>query len=87
VECLGEKDGQAARVLFEVVDYYDEERQFSAMERTTGWHASIAAIMMAQGQTPIGAKPLEIAVPGSSFVNEMRRRGIALTEKLSWLPS
>ncbi len=87
VKCVGEKDGQAAQAVLEVVDYYDEERGFSAMERTTGWHASIVAIMMAQRQIPIGAKPLELAVPGSSFVNEMKRRGIALTGRLSWLPS
>lgn len=70
----------------EVVDYYDEERGFGAMERATGWHASIVAMMMAQGQTPIGAKPLEISVPGCSFVNEMKRRGINLTQTLGWVP-
>jgi hypothetical protein len=34
------------------------------MERTTGWHSSIVAIMMAQGETPHGAKPLEIERTG-----------------------
>lgn len=84
VRCVGEKNKQEAEVVFDVVDFYDDETQFTAMERTTGWHASIVAIMMAQGETPRGAKPLEIAVPGDSFVKQLKRRGIRLAERTSW---
>jgi lysine 6-dehydrogenase len=87
VRCLGEKNKQASEVVLDVVDSYDEQTGFTAMERTTGWHASIVAIMMAKGETPRGAKPLEVAVPGSSFVKELKRRGIKLTERVSWRPS
>ena len=83
VRCVGEKNKQEAEVVLDVVDFYDDETQFTAMERTTGWHASIVAIMMAHGVTPRGAKPLEIAVPGAAFVKELKRRGINLTEKVS----
>jgi len=86
-KCVGEKDRQAAEATVDVVDFYDDETGFSAMERTTGWHASIVAIMMAQGETPRGAKPLEIAVPGRSFVTELKRRGINPTEKVTLLKS
>jgi len=55
------------------------------MERTTGWHASIVAIMMARGEIPVGAKPLEVAVPAAAFVREMKRRGITLREKVTFL--
>ena len=65
------------------LDYYDDETQFSAMERTTGWSASIVAIMTAQGETPRGAKPLEIAVPSHPFVKDLEQRGIKLTKKAS----
>jgi len=83
VRCVGEKNNRPAEVVLDIVDFYDERTGFTAMERTTGWHASIVAIMMARGETPRGAKPLEIAVPASSFVREMKRRGINLSEKLS----
>jgi lysine 6-dehydrogenase len=83
VRCVGEHNGQQAEAVLDVVDYYDDETQFTAMERTTGWHASIVAIMMAQGETPRGAKPLEIAVTGHSFVKELKRRGIKLSERIS----
>ena len=85
VRCVGEKNKRPAEVVLDVVDFYDDLTGFTAMERTTGWHASIVTIMMARGETPRGAKPLEIAVPGSSFVRELKRRGISLGEKVSWL--
>jgi lysine 6-dehydrogenase len=85
VRCVGEKNKRAAEVVVDLVDFYDDETGFTAMERTTGWHASIVAIMMAQGETPRGAKPLEITVPGPAFVRELKRRGISLTERVSWL--
>jgi lysine 6-dehydrogenase len=84
VKCVGRKDDRPAEVVLEILDYYDDETQFSAMERTTGWSASIVAIMMAQGQTSRGAKPLEIAVPGHLFVKELEQRGIKLTKNASW---
>jgi lysine 6-dehydrogenase len=84
VKCIGRKEDRPAEAILEMLDYYDEERQFSAMERTTGWSASIIAIMMAQGQTPRGPKPLETAVPGHPFVKELEQRGIKLTKNASW---
>jgi len=85
IRCAGEKNNRMHEVVLDVVDFYDERTGFTAMERTTGWHASIVAIMMARGETPRGAKPLEIAVPGAPFVREMKRRGIKLTEKINSL--
>jgi len=84
VKALGDKDERAAEVLVEVIDYYDEATGFTAMERTTGWHGAIVAIMNAKGQTPRGVKPVEIGVPGKLFVDEMKKRGISMTEKLTF---
>ncbi len=85
IKCVGKKNGEPTEVVLDVVDWYDDETQFTAMERTTGWHASIVAIMMAKHETPRGAKPLEVAVLGPSFVSQMRRRGIKLTESITQL--
>jgi lysine 6-dehydrogenase len=87
VKCVGEKNGRRAEVMLDIIDYYDDATGFTAMERMTGWHASIVAIMMAHGETPRGAKPLEIAVPGDAFFTELKRRGIEPTERVSWLSS
>lgn len=83
VKALGEKDEKPAEALVEVIDYYDEETGFTAMERTTGWHGSIVAIMNARGQTPRGVKPVEIGVPAGRFVDEMKRRGLSMTERVA----
>ena len=79
----GKKDGCAAQVLLDLIDRYDEATGFTAMERTTGWDGSIKAIMNAQGVTPRGVNPAEIAVPGPLYAAELRKRGFSLTETLT----
>ena len=74
----GLKDGKETEVTVDLFDYYDEETSFTAMERTTGWHASIMAALMARGDTPKAGVPVELAVPGPTFVEELRRRGFDL---------
>jgi lysine 6-dehydrogenase len=83
VRCLGKKNQHTAEATVDLVDHYDDATGFTAMERTTGWHASIVSIMMAKGETPRGAKPLELAVPGQAFVRELKRRGMTVTENVS----
>ena len=82
VKAVGEKDGKPSESLVEVIDYYDEVTGFTAMERTTGWHGAIVAIMNARGQTPRGVKPVETGVPAQLFVDEMKKRGLSLSEEI-----
>ena len=44
----GIKDGRHAVAQVDLVDLYDEATGFTAMERTTGWHAAIVAAMVAR---------------------------------------
>lgn len=81
VVAAGNKNEKAARVVVEIIDYYDDATGFTAMQRLTGWHLSIVAAMMAKGEVAIGATPLELAVPGKAFVREWRRRGFEITER------
>ena len=76
----GRKDGAEAAVQVELIDRFDAETGFTAMERTTGWDGSLKAIMNAQGRTPRGVNPAELAVSGPDYVAELRRRGFRLTE-------
>jgi lysine 6-dehydrogenase len=82
----GWKDGRKAQVLLDLVDHFDDETGFTAMERTTGWDGSLKAILNAHGSTPRGVNPVEVAVPGPVYVSELRKRGFNLTEKLEILP-
>ena len=83
VRAVGEKDRAPAESTVEIIDYYDEATGFSAMQRTTGWHLSIVAEMMARCETPVGSLPVELAVPGGAFVREARRRGFHITESIA----
>ena len=85
VRALGKKNGQPTEATVEVIDYYDEATGFTAMQRTTGWHLSIVAAMMARGETPIGSIPLELAVPGKAFVREAKKRGFSISENVKTL--
>jgi len=80
---VGAKDGRQSNAMVEVVDYYDPATGFTSMQRTTGWHLSIVASLLARHQTSVGSIPLELAVPGKIFVEEARRRGFHITEHLS----
>lgn len=71
--------GRNAEVTVDLVDYADPVTGFSAMERTTGWHLAIVAAMMARGETPLGATPLELAAPAATIVTECRRRGFSIS--------
>lgn len=85
IRAQGIKDGCQAMAQVDLVDRYDESTGFTAMERTTGWHASIVAAMLARGETPVGALPLEVAVSGARFAQEARKRGFAIDENVKTL--
>jgi lysine 6-dehydrogenase len=78
----GRKDGQPAEALVELIDRYDEKLGFTAMERTTGWDGALKAILNAQGVTPRGVNPAEVAVEGQRYAEELRKRGFNLSEKV-----
>ncbi len=82
VRALGRKDGKPAEAVVDFVDYRDEATGFTAMERTTGGHAAIVAEMIAAGRIPPGVHPVELAVPAKAFVQEARRRGFRITERM-----
>jgi lysine 6-dehydrogenase len=78
----GLKDGQEREATLDLFDYYDEATGFTAMERTTGWHAAIMASLIAHNQTLRGCIPVEQAVPAPVFMNELQKRGFAV--QLTW---
>ncbi len=80
----GRKDGAPAAVQVELIDRFGDATGFSAMERTTGWDGALKAIMSAQGRTPRGVHPVELAVSRTDYAAELRKRGISLTE--TYLP-
>lgn len=87
VRATGLKAGRPATAQVDLVDRFDDATGFTAMERTTGWHAAIVAAMLARGEIAPGATPLETAVPALRFVEQARSRGFSITETLERLQS
>ncbi len=84
VKGIGLKDGKKAESLIELTDFYNNETGFRAMERLTGWHASIVAILAAKGEVKKGAVPVELAVSGRKIIDEFAKRDIYITEKVTF---
>ncbi len=82
VKAVGKKAGREAEATVELIDYYDDATGFTAMQRLTGWHASIMAILAARGRLAPGAVPVELAAAGKTIVEEARLRGLDIRETL-----
>lgn len=70
--------GDEGEVTIELIDFYDDELDFTAMQRTTGFGAAIVGIMLAQGEFPPGSIKLEEAVDPEKYVEALGRRGFDL---------
>jgi lysine 6-dehydrogenase len=83
VVARGRKDGRPAEAIVDMVDLYDERTGFRAMERVTGWHAAIAAEMIARGEIGPGAHSVETGIPPERFVGEGGKRGFSIKARVS----
>lgn len=84
IKCVGEKEGKNTEVTLELIDYYDEETGFTAMQRLTGWHASIVAIFASKGKIERGVIPIE-KIPGKVIVEEAMRRGFSIGKRIDMI--
>ena len=83
VVARGTKDGRLAEAIVDMVDLYDEKTGFRAMERVTGWHAAIAAEMIARREIGPGAHSVETGIPPERFVEEARKRGFSIKTRVN----
>ena len=72
----GLKNGLETTITLDLVDTYDEETGFTAMERLTGWHCAIMMGFQARKMVPAGGVSMEVAVPAAKFMEAIRERGI-----------
>ncbi len=76
----GARDGKKMKADIEIIDYYDENTGLTSMQRLTGWHASVMAIMAAHDEIADGALPVHKAASGRKVIDEMKKRGISVKE-------
>jgi lysine 6-dehydrogenase len=83
VKGAGTTGGRPAQAVVELIDRYDERTGFTAMQRLTGWHASVLLIAAVTGKVRRGVVSVEMSLPGSAIVSEFRRRGFTISERVS----
>lgn len=76
VEAEGCRDDAPRRVIFDLIDFYDEARGISAMERTTGFSLSVTAQIQNSGRLAAGVRTPDQAVPADAYIQELGARGI-----------
>ena len=83
----GKKSGQPINHIFEMVDYFDPEKQYTSMAKTTCFPASIAAQMIVAGKIikrgvlfPENVFQDELFAP---FVKALKDRGVVITHNKS----
>jgi lysine 6-dehydrogenase len=75
----GQRNGASTRLGWELVDYYDEEKGISAMERSTGYSLAITAAMQAAGEVEgKGVKTPDLAVPATLYIQRLAERGLEI---------
>ncbi len=80
----GQRGGKPAEIVYDMIDYYDEEHGISAMMRTTGFSAAIVAQMLGTGViAKRGAYPVELGVPTEPFIEAARERGFDIKWRLT----
>ncbi len=72
--------GKPARVVFDLVDYYDESRGISAMMRTTGYSLSISGQLQAAGEVQAGVMTAYEGTPFVEYTGRLRERGVDIRE-------
>jgi lysine 6-dehydrogenase len=82
VEVEGTKGGKPARVLYDLIDYYDATNGISAMNRTTGYSLSITGQMQAEGRVSPGVRTPDQAIDAGHYIEELQRRGIRITKQV-----
>jgi lysine 6-dehydrogenase len=83
VEVEGTRNGAPERIVYDLIDLYDEARHISAMERTTGFSLSITGQLQARGAvTGHGVLTPDEAVPADVYIEELAARGIEIRRRV-----
>ena len=78
----GTKNAGNHKVVYELIDRYDQETSPTAMMRSTSFPAAIVAWMAASGKiSQRGCQPQELVVDSKVFIEELKKRGLNLTIK------
>ena len=81
IEAIGIKNNQKKKIIVDCIEKYDNQSDLMAMEKWTGWHASIMMQHIANGNIGPGAFALENALTGGEFYKEALKRNYNIVVK------
>ncbi|MBI72550.1 MAG: hypothetical protein CMG61_03815 [Candidatus Marinimicrobia bacterium] len=79
VKAKGILNGKKAEVLIDALETYDDKTNLMAMEKWTGWHASIVMQHIMNGNLNSGTFPIEKALTGKEFYSQAMKRNYKIT--------
>ena len=79
VKAKGILDGKKTEVLIDALETYDDKTNLMAMEKWTGWHASIVMQHIMAGNLDFGAYPIEKALSGKEFYKQALKRNYRIS--------
>ena len=86
VQVVGTSRGRRARIIFNLLDYYDETDGITSMGRTTGFTAAIVARMLGRGDiSGNGVLGPEVALDGRCvrrLISELASKGVRLRSSM-----
>jgi len=74
-QSIGESNGQKKIKTIDCIELYDEDTGFLAMEKWTGFHASMVMQHIMNDKVGLGAHSIENAMSGSAFYDYAVQRG------------
>lgn len=81
----GKRKGEPATHVFEMVDYYDEDRCYTSMGKTTAFPASIAAQMIVSGEITqrgiVFPEEMFVGELYAPFIEALKSRGVLISHK------
>ena len=78
-EAHGELNNSKVNCRVECIEAYDHSLDISAMEKWTGWHASMMMEHIMRGNVKKGAIPVEKAMSGKDFYDYAVSRGYKIS--------
>ncbi len=86
VEVLGSREGRKAKVVFDLVDFYDEKSGLTSMGRTTGFTAAVVARMVGRHEIQEkGVLPPETALDRrqvKQLLSELAGKGVVVKRRI-----
>jgi lysine 6-dehydrogenase len=82
-EIIGTMNKIKKKLVYELIDLFDEKTKISAMMRTTSFPTSIIALMLARGEIRArGVMPPEYCVSADRMIEELKNRNINIIQKI-----